>query len=413
METAKPKIHPAWRILIACCLINMSALGMTNCNGLFYPEITSELGFDLSKLMIHCIFQGVTSAIVLFKVDWFYRKFPLKAVLAVSFLLYHLPFMAMSMFTEIWHWCAAAIVAGIGSAFLLYIPVPMLVNNWFIKKKKLALSICFVASGFSGILTSLLMGQMIDRFGWRASYVIRGAVLLLVALPAVIMVIKSPAELGLTAYGADEEAKEDQKVMGERGMALPRTEKKKRFLWAVVLAVMCNLSCGMTSMLPHYAHTLGYTVVFGSYLTSLAMVGNITSKASLGPAAEKFGIRKSVIFVTALMAGGFLLLASGAQSIPAIYAASITTGISACINTLTIPNLLDTFASGDDYVYMLSRCSTGTMLASAFSVSISSALYDSFGQYRPVFFIYGLLGCAIIAILVFVFKSYVRKERVK
>ena len=410
METEKPKMHPAWKILIACCLINMSALGMTNCNGLFYPEICKELGFDLSKLMIHCIFQGVTSAIVLFKVDRFYKKFPLKVVLTVSFLLYHLPFMAMSLFTEVWQWCAAAVVAGIGSAFLLYIPVPMLLNNWFVKKKKLALSLCFVASGFSGILTSLLLGVLITRFGWRTSYVIRGVLLLLVALPAVIMAVKSPQELGVTAYGAEEAIEETQKVMGERQYRLTRIEKKKRFLWAVVIAILCNLTCGMVSMLPHFANTLGYTVVFGSYLTSLAMVGNISSKAAMGPATEKLGIRTSAVIVLALMAGGFLLLASGAQSIPVIFAASVTTGMSACANTLVIPNLLDTFASGDEYVYMLSRCSTGTMLASAFSVSISSALYDSFGKYRPVFLIYGILACVIIAILVFVYRPIVRKD---
>ena len=411
METQpKTKSHYAWRILIACCLINMSALGMTNSNGLFFSEITKELGFKLSELMIHCIFGGLTSAAVLFVVDRVYRKFPLKYVLIASFLLYHVPYMCMSTFHSVWQWCVAAMVNGIGGAFLLYIPVPMLLNNWFIKKKKMALSICFVASGFSGILTSLLLGVLISNFGWRAAYVIRGAILLLLAVPGIILAVKTPAEMGLKPFGYGENAAEDQRIKGAGEIYMRGREKRKKFYWCVALAVMCNLICAMTSLLPSYAATRGMSVVIASYLTSLAMAGNISSKAAMGPLTEKLGIRTSGIIVVSFLASGFLLIAAGMESLPFLVYASFTTGISACANTLIIPNLLDTFAGGDEYVHMLSRCSTGTMFASAFSVTIGSTLYDSFGKFRPVFLIYGLLGLAIIAVLAIVFKP-AKKEK--
>ena len=140
------------------------------------------------------------------------------------------------------------------------------------------------------------------------------------------------------------------------------------------------------------------------------MAGNIISKAAMGPAVEKKGILGSGAVIAGLIAFGFFVIAAGFQSTPVIMAVAFTTGITACSNTLIIPNLLDTFVTGDNYVHMLSRCSMGTMLAGAFSAVLSSALYDGFGDYRPVFLVYGILETVNIIVLLTVFRTKSRKK---
>lgn len=411
-ESKRGKRHYAWTILVACCCLNASALGLTNTNGVFFAAICEDLGMTMSVLTVHTIVMGLVSVATLFIVDKVYRKYPIRPVLIVSLLLYHLGYMSMAFFHKSIEWCIAAVFTGIGGAFLLYVPVPLLLNNWFVKKKKLALSICFVASGFSGIVMSLLLGVIITRFGWRSAYLIRGVLLLLTALP-VFLVKKEPAEMGLTAFGADdgeaESGRGSQKIMGES--AEPHSFEKRRikYIAAIFLAISFNLGCAMVTQLPNYSASIGLGLVFGSFLTSMAMVGNITSKALLGPVTEKLGILVSGVGTAGLVMTGFFVIAAGFQSTPAITAVALTTGITACTNTLIIPNLLDTFVKGDTYVHMLSRCSMGTMLASAFSSVISSALYDSFGDYRPVFLIYGILEAVNIIVLLAIFGNRKKK----
>lgn len=404
MNGKSSKIHYAWKILISCCLINMSALGVTNTNGLYYSAVSSDLGILMSQLSVHTVFQGIASALTLLIVDRVYKKYPLKSVLLISSVLFHGSQMAMAALNHVWQFCIAGVVCGIGAAFLFYVPVPMLLNNWFIKRKKTALSICFVAAGLSGIILSLVMGMVINSFGWRTAYIVRSAFSLLLMIPVMIFVVKKPEEIGTTAYGSEENAVDTQKHMGDAAKRHSFEEKRKKFIFAVAVAVLCNLSCGMTGMLPHFAGTLGYGILFGSYLTSLAMVGNISSKALMGPATEKYGIVASGSFCAALLAFGFLLMGLGITATPVVLFSSVTTGLSACVNTLIIPNLLDTFVKGDEYVHVLSICSTGTMIASSLSYLLVSLLVDNLG-YGPSFLIYSTYGILIAVILIVVYKQ--------
>ena len=404
MGKENKKLHPAWLILVACCLINASALGLTNSNGMYFPEICRELGISISTLSIHTIVSGLSSAVTLFFVDKAYARMNTKALIAVNLLIYHLSYIVMYFFTSVVEFCMASVFTGIASAFLLYIPVPMLINNWFVKSKKTALSICFVASGFSGILISMLLGWTIPAFGWRASYVIRSAFGLLLAVPVLFIVKKSPAEAGLKPYGADAASQEDPgKVFGDSAERHTFKEKRFKLIFAVFLAVSLNLSCGMVGHLPNYADVLGMGVMMGSVLTSLAMVGNISSKAVFGPLTEKFGVAKVTVGVLLLTMAGFLLTGFGLTATAVICVTAVTTGMTACANTLVIPNLADTFVNGDEYVHVLARCSTGTMIASAFCTMVASSLYDLFGSYTPVFLCYAALEVVNIAVMILVF----------
>jgi len=397
------KLHPAWLILVGCCLINASALGLTNSNGLYFPEICAELGVSISTLSIHTIVYGFASALALLFVDKAYAKLNAKALIMISLAVYHLSYIVMYFFNSVLEFCIASVFTGIAAAFLLYIPVPMLINNWFVKKKKTALSICFVASGFSGILTSMLLGWSIPAFGWRMSYIIRSLFGIILAIPVIFIVKKKPADLGLEPYGADEEQSENGKAFGGAAEHHSLKEKRIKLIFCVFLAISLNLSCGITGHLPNYANALGMGVMMGSILTSLAMVGNISSKAVFGPLTEKFGVTAVTVGILAVTMIGWLLTGLGLSQTSVICVTAVTTGVTACANTLVIPNIADTFVNGDEYVHVLARCSTGTMIASAFCTMIASALFDMFGSYTPVFLCYAGLEVVNIVVMILVF----------
>jgi len=407
MKTLKTggKGHYAWKILLACCLMNIAALGQTNSNGIFYPPICEELGFSLSALTLHTSFCGLTAALCALLAPKIFKKFNIRLVIGAGLVLYQLSYMAMAFFTEVWQWCAASVVTGFAAALVWYIPVPMLINNWFRKGKKTALSITAVSSGISGIIMNLIFGKTITMFGWRASYLLRGGSCLLLAIPVVLIVAKNPADLGLAPYGMEGE-EEAAKAHGSSGVAGVRgSELRTKTVFAVILALTLNFPCSMVTQLPSYATSIGLSLMVGSVLTSIAMVGNISSKAVMGPAAEKYGIRVTGIAVLVLIMAGFLALGLGFDSTAVIYASAFTTGITACANVLIVPNLLDTFVSGDDYVKVLSKCSSGTMFAGAVKVTVTSLMFDIFGSFRPVFLAFAVMEVINILILLFVFRK--------
>lgn len=409
-KQTKSKIHYAWWILVSCCLINASAIGLTNSNGLFYPVVAAELGVSLSALSIHTVVFGITSAIAVLFVERAFKKFNIRLIITVSILVFQLSYIVMGLFHTVLEFCIASVFTGISCVFLFYVPVPMLINNWFVKFRKTALSICFVAAGVSGILNSLLLGWAITAFGWRWAYVIRGVVFFLVAVPAFFLIRKKPEEMGLKPYGAEEAAGEEQKIYGQDAERHSFEEKRIKLIFAVFIAVTANLSCGMTIQLPAFFTSIGLNIVMASVLTSMAMIGNISSKALFGPMTEKFGATKVSVCLLLLMGLGWLFPVFGFTSMGPVCIAAFVTGFSACANTLIIPNLADTFVKGDEYVHVIARCSTGTMIAGTFTTMISSALVDLLGDFSKVFLCYTLLQVVNIAVLILVFGRKKNKK---
>ena len=60
--------------------------------------------------------------------------------------------------------------------------------------------------GLGGFILSPVIANLITNFGWRQTYFIMGLVTLVIGLPIVLFVIKkTPEEVGLEPYGADED----------------------------------------------------------------------------------------------------------------------------------------------------------------------------------------------------------------
>jgi MFS family permease len=85
-----------------------------------------------------------------------------------------------------------------------------IVNNWFVKKRPLALSILLTAGGLGGLVMVPFITAMINRFGWRNSYLILAAMIfvLLVVLPS-FLVVNKPEDLGQAPDGIQSGEKKD------------------------------------------------------------------------------------------------------------------------------------------------------------------------------------------------------------
>ena len=85
-----------------------------------------------------------------------------------------------------------------------------IVNNWFVKKRPLALSILLTAGGLGGLVMVSFIMAMINRFGWRNAYLLIAAMIfvLLVVLPS-FLVVNKPEDLGQVPDGIQAEDKKD------------------------------------------------------------------------------------------------------------------------------------------------------------------------------------------------------------
>ena len=111
---------------------------------------------------------------------------------------------------------AAPILSGFNSYAVL-----VLVTNWFVQRKGLAMGMTGAAAeGGTAIIWGALGGWMIPKFGWRWAYFIGGWSLPVLGLPLHFLFNRTmPSDVGLLPYGIK---KEEAKEVAEAQLARTR-----------------------------------------------------------------------------------------------------------------------------------------------------------------------------------------------
>ncbi|MBA7677116.1 hypothetical protein ES703_85364 [subsurface metagenome] len=100
------------------------------------------------------------------------------------------------------------ILVGIGGGFGGYISCTTVANNWFIKKRSLALGIFIACAGLGGFVFPPLTTSLIAAIGWRETWlVLAGLIIVLgVLLGGVVLVRNKPEDMGQTPDGMPADA---------------------------------------------------------------------------------------------------------------------------------------------------------------------------------------------------------------
>ena len=123
---------------------------------------------------------------------------------------------------------------------ITFIPVTMILSNWFVKKRELVTGIAIAFSNLGGAVFNTVISKLISTEGWRYAYVFSGLLALAACTIAVLFSLKrSPEEYGQEPYGAESAAdsavQEKQKVWMGVDKKTAR-EKARGFLKVVELS---------------------------------------------------------------------------------------------------------------------------------------------------------------------------------
>ena len=416
---SKLPFHYAWVILFTCCMMFGSAMGLlSNCSGIYTAGLTKDNNWTLVYTTVIGISCTVSRMATAHFTDRIFRRVPMKLILSVSFVIFSLGYVFKSYTGGTVIYLIANILVGIGGTFLLYIPVPILLNNWFVKKKETAIGIAMLSSGLMAAIGSPVYTHFMELYDWRAACRINAISALLIALPPILLFAeKSPEDIGLTPYGY--EGPKEMKVVRspseyfkdnthpdyETGISV--RDKKVLFIYSLILAmVVCNCA-GLPAKFSHFAITSGLGAATGALMLSLSQIGNMLSKASLGALCDRFGPLKTYTTGMVIVFISFAVLCFMPSSPGVLYVTAFFSGICAGCNMLIYPAAVRTFAKGEEYTSYIARISQGmTFFGTPFGFLING-LFDITGGYFWVFIVYTVLWgvCVVLTFLIFSYKK--------
>ena len=318
----------------------------------------------------------------------------------------------ISMAQEPWHLYLLYIPMGLGGGFGGYIACTAVANNWFVKKRSLAMGIFTASAGLGGITFPPLVTALIDAMGWRSTWLILAGIvcILAVLLGGVILLRNKPEDMGLLPDGepADpvtEVEKIESKQERQKGYELGEIRRviAQPSAWFIgAFAAANSFASGMlqTHQIA-YLRDIDYTAITAASTLSFMSIFSVVGSLTFGTLAMKINVRylASAAFVTQLM-GLTILLTS--KKLGLIYVFAALQGISNGSLITALPTFVGNYYPRDRYAQVMGIVFPFQVISNALSAAFAGLIFDATGNYTPAFTtaaIFSLVGmfCAFMA----------------
>lgn len=351
-----------FKIVLACCALIITGLGIpVNCAGLFYASVSDALDVSIGALSVYITIQYAVAGVFLPLAGKLLQSRGARAVLTVAVLLDSAAFGLLCIAQNIWAFYVAGVFLGVGSAFLIYLAIPVLITNWLERKTGHAMGISFSAAGVASALASPLITWGIAQFGWRPAYGACGLVMAAISLPITLFIVRStPAELGLQPYGAGASAAStDHKA----GMLLKNALRTPSFYCIFLFAGLIGITCG---------------------------------KLGIGWLNDLLGVKWAAPIGVGLGHLGMVLLISHLAFLPSL-AGGLCYGIGFACTVLEPPPLVKRIFGMADYGVIYACIMTFSALGCAFGATLIGAVRDMAQGYGAALTLLIVLQAAAIA----------------
>jgi MFS family permease len=323
-------VHRAWWVLVACCLLYGGAVGVIgNSAGIYLSPVSEDMGWSLASLNGYLTVVSLVMTATLPVAGWLLPRRSLPWLLGGAMTLACGTYASSALFTSLGHWYAAGVLLGVSYGVLLYIPIPLVINNWFRTRNGLALGIAAAFASAVAAVANPVGGALIDAIGWRETRAIMGGVGWLLAVPATLLLIRlKPEQLGLRPYGAVAplvEVDDEGTVPGADAPApgaaptsrgsVSTAVRSMPFVCAVLLGGLIAFGACILQQAPSHATSIGLDSATGATGVSAIMIGGIVAKLGLGWLHDRRGVLLTALVSAAFgVAGPLVVVAAGGNA---------------------------------------------------------------------------------------------------
>ncbi len=290
-----------------------------------------------------------------------------------------------------------AVLGGAGIGLSTFLPTQTLAQNWFIRRRGLAIGIIMTAGGIVGLAVPLFDAWILERGSWRQGWLIIGFTSAAVALLAAWMIRDTPEQMDLRPDGA-------HPVGSPQGVSAVTSPAEPEWTAAAAIRTMPFLLVTAGSI----AYTVPWAVLAGNGRLHLEQQGYTTAAAAAlisfmilvsvpgrlgGALCDRWPAQKVLALALVLEGAGTLLLLPAAEAAVS-YAGVTLIGLGFGTAYSSVPAVLSSFfgrrafATTSGTRHLIGAC---VLLAAS---PLAGWTYDRTGSYDAA-----LTGLAAVAFL--------------
>lgn len=243
-----------------------------------------------------------------------------------------LGFLLMSRVGAFWQFLMLRwIFVAIGGVFMCQMIVSVTVSRWFVRKRGRAIAIASLGQGFAKVCIPVVTATPFAWVGWRLTWSIFGLITsVLVVVPALIFMRRSPEEMGLQPDGMDAQpalvgSKSNDatkaRLAAEEVVWTWREVIRTKAFW-IICFIYGIANVGIAGLNLHvfaYVTDIGYSPLVAATVLSIIASTQLGSTMVWGVISERMDIRHSSLVMFLVQSTGLALVLVTSQVVPVYF----------------------------------------------------------------------------------------------
>ncbi|HHV42818.1 MAG TPA: MFS transporter [Clostridiaceae bacterium] len=380
---------------------------------LFVTPIQDTLGVSRAQMVLGVTLKGIGSIIGSFLCSYFLSIVPVIKLVRLTSLLIVANIISLSFVQNLLQYYIVIFLQATLCSIGGYIPLSMIIHNWFKKDSSLAIGIALTGSSFGGVVFNWLGGIWIPALGWRKTMFLYGIITLVNSLITLFLIVKpSPAAVGLEPYGADKLPAQENSEKELAGVEVGAAFRSLRF-WLLMIAIfLLSLAVDsvFTNLSPHLIDA-GYLLPQAAKISSALMIVLMVGKPITGYLFDLLGLKTtSVVCILGLALG--LISAIMINNVIFIVTLILGAGIGLAYSSVAFPIFSQELFGPKNYARFLSYMQISYGVSSIIAPVILSFIYRRTQSFVPAFRIF-LALTLLVALIFFLILPAREKSRSK
>ncbi len=279
--------------------------------GLYTSTFEDHFGASRAKVTLIETFLSVGVNVISPIFGFIVDKYSVRHVVALGTASLGLGLIVVSQAgTLISIWAAFLTLIPLGVLAVGVLPSSTLISRWFRKRRGLALGLSVAGSSVGGALIPPVMAWLFIVHGWRTGLLV-GGIFILLMVPVFLRVLANTPEDKGCEQEEEGGAEQHELTVADSIDWQVRDILRTPAFWlqTLISGSMLAVTLGLLANLSLHTKDLGFSIQQTAFLYSTIAFFSFAGKIAFGATIDRFGISRSGILTTSVMAVGLLVLA--------------------------------------------------------------------------------------------------------
>ncbi|MSQ40709.1 MAG: MFS transporter [Dehalococcoidia bacterium] len=311
-----------WIVAITLFLTGIAFGPLLYGAGIMMVALKRDFNWSQSFLSLPWTLNRAVEGALLGPIDgWLTNILGPRRMVIIGILILGAGLIGFSLIETQWGYLIAVATLWLGANMALGIPLTTAMNNWFIRRRTIAMALGQMGGNLGGFLVPLLAAS-IEAFGWRTTTLWAGIGITAIAIPIGMAVRNSPEQYGLRPDGDPPLNPQENRADGQATTVLPHpqtaevdftaTQAMKTWsFWLLSLSMGCAVAAALTVILyivPALEHQ-GISLAIASTVVTVYTFTSVAARLVAGFLGDRYSKQHGIAIFVAIQALGVLAAA--------------------------------------------------------------------------------------------------------